>query len=117
MILRLVASMAAGAFAASCMGKTRKRNAAYAPDQPHESYLDIRDAGPDAMRDAPVESGRRSRRKHSCQRSARWILEERTFGKGSCDDEKTTGTLARRTGVPCRLRLGDVPDAILCDGC
>lgn len=53
MILRLVASMAAGAFAASCMGKTRKRNAAYALDQPHESYLDIRDAGPDAMRDAP----------------------------------------------------------------
>ncbi|MXO48107.1 hypothetical protein GRI69_07545 [Erythrobacter vulgaris] len=53
MILRLVAIMAAGAFAASCMRKTRKRNAAYAPDQPHESYLDIRDAGPDAMRDAP----------------------------------------------------------------
>lgn len=53
MILRLVAIMAAGAFAASRMGKTRKRNAAYALDQPHESYLDIRDAGPDAMRDAP----------------------------------------------------------------
>ena len=53
MILRLVASMAAGAFAASRLRKTRKRNAAYAPDQPHESYLDVRDAGPDAMRDAP----------------------------------------------------------------
>lgn len=53
MILKLLAIVAAAASAASYLGKTRKRNAAYAPNQPHESYLDIRDAGPDAMRDAP----------------------------------------------------------------
>ena len=53
MILKLLAIVAAAAFAASYLGKPRKRNAAYAPDQPHESYLDIRDAGPHAMRDAP----------------------------------------------------------------
>lgn len=53
MILRLVALVAAGGFAASRIGKARKRNAAYAADQPHESHFDIRDAGPDAMRDAP----------------------------------------------------------------
>lgn len=33
--------------------KPRNRNAAYAPDQPHESYMDVRDAGPQAMRDEP----------------------------------------------------------------
>lgn len=32
---------------------SRKRNAAYAPDQPHSSHTDVRDAGPSAMRDAP----------------------------------------------------------------
>lgn len=53
MILKLLAIVAAAAFATSYLRKTRKRNAAYAPNQPHESYLDIRDAGPDAMRDAP----------------------------------------------------------------
>ncbi len=29
------------------------RNAAYAPEQPHESQMDVRDAGPEAMRDPP----------------------------------------------------------------
>ncbi|MCR9179333.1 MAG: hypothetical protein NXH71_03765 [Erythrobacteraceae bacterium] len=28
-------------------------NAAFAPDQPHESHTDVRDAGPRAMRDQP----------------------------------------------------------------
>ena len=29
------------------------QNAAYADNQPHSSHLDVRDAGPDAMRDPP----------------------------------------------------------------
>ncbi|HSM52620.1 MAG TPA: hypothetical protein VK839_00390 [Erythrobacter sp.] len=29
------------------------RNAAFAEDQPHRSHMDVRDAGPGAMRDAP----------------------------------------------------------------
>lgn len=29
----------------------RQANAAYSDDQPHDSYRDIRDAGPEAMRD------------------------------------------------------------------
>lgn len=52
MINRLVA-IVADAVAALRRGKARKRNAAYSPDQPHESHLDIRDAGPEAMRDTP----------------------------------------------------------------
>lgn len=33
--------------------KAPGRNAAYADNQPHDSHLDIRDAGPEAMRDPP----------------------------------------------------------------
>ena len=33
--------------------RAARRNAAYADNQPHDSYLDIRDAGPEAMRDPP----------------------------------------------------------------
>lgn len=33
--------------------KSQKRNAAFAPDQPHDSHMDVRDAGPSAMRDVP----------------------------------------------------------------
>lgn len=33
--------------------KRRSANAAYAEDQPHVDHTDIRDAGPDAMRDPP----------------------------------------------------------------
>ncbi|MGQ7830648.1 hypothetical protein [Altererythrobacter sp. Z27] len=29
------------------------RNAAFAEDQPHRSHMDVRDAGPGAMRDPP----------------------------------------------------------------
>jgi hypothetical protein len=31
--------------------RRNSRNAAYAEDQPHDNYTDIRDAGPEAMRD------------------------------------------------------------------
>ena len=31
--------------------RTPRRNAAYAENQPHDSHFDIRDAGPEAMRD------------------------------------------------------------------
>lgn len=31
--------------------RTRPRNAAYSSKQPHDSHMDIRDAGPAAMRD------------------------------------------------------------------
>lgn len=53
MIFRLAALVVAGVVAASCLGKSRKRNAAFAPNQPHESHMNVRDAGPAAMRDAP----------------------------------------------------------------
>lgn len=35
--------------------KPQRVNAAYAPDQPHNSLTDVRDAGPQAMRDPPTE--------------------------------------------------------------
>ncbi len=53
MILRRVARILAGAVVALVSGKPRQRNAAFAPDQPHESHTDVRDAGPLAMRDPP----------------------------------------------------------------
>ena len=34
--------------------RSPKRNAAFAENQPHDSHTDIRDAGPDAMRDPAV---------------------------------------------------------------
>lgn len=53
MIFRFVALAFAGFAAASLLRKTRKNNAAYAPDQPHRNHMDVRDAGPAAMRDLP----------------------------------------------------------------
>lgn len=35
-------------------GRSRQANAAFGPDQPHDSHMDGRDAGPGAMRDKPV---------------------------------------------------------------
>lgn len=32
-------------------GRGRRKNAAYAEGQPHDSHMDVRDAGPEAMRD------------------------------------------------------------------
>lgn len=59
MILRLL-GLAAGIFAVSRLRKAGKRNAAFAPDQPHDSYRDIRDAGPAAMRDKPLREWTRT---------------------------------------------------------
>lgn len=35
--------------------KSRSANAAYADEQPHRFHTDVRDAGPEAMRDPPEE--------------------------------------------------------------
>lgn len=34
-------------------GKKNSQNAAFAPDQPHQDHTDVRDSGPQAMRDPP----------------------------------------------------------------
>lgn len=55
MNLRMLGLILIG-YAAYTWLKSKKAtvNAAYAPDQPHDSYMDIRDAGLRAMRD-PTE--------------------------------------------------------------
>lgn len=55
--MRLILSMLAiGGAAYALLRKSDRRsggNAAYSDDQPRESHDDVRDAGPDAMRDQP----------------------------------------------------------------
>ncbi|KWV95526.1 hypothetical protein [Erythrobacter sp. AP23] len=50
-IIALIAGAAAITYAQK--KKSPQRNAAFDPDQPHNSHTDIRDAGPSAMRDKP----------------------------------------------------------------
>lgn len=53
--LILMASAAALGFALWPLRRFRRRqHAAYGPDQPQGSHLDVRDAGAQAMRDEPV---------------------------------------------------------------
>lgn len=50
-IIALVAGAAAVIY--TRRKRTIQRNAAFAQDQPHFSHKDVRDAGPEAMRDKP----------------------------------------------------------------
>lgn len=54
MVFKFAAVALAAFWAASFLGSARRKNAAFAEDQPHGSHKDIRDAGPKAMRDEPV---------------------------------------------------------------
>ena len=56
MILRLLSFGTVGLLSYMFWGKRRQQgNAAYADDQPQSSHRDVRDAGPQAMRDKPQE--------------------------------------------------------------
>lgn len=51
-VFAFIAATLATVFAAcSYFRNSRRANAAFAPDQPHNSHTDIRDSGPAAMRD------------------------------------------------------------------
>ena len=51
-LVALFAGLAASLLAAaSYFRKSQQRNAGFAPDQPHDSHMDVRDSGPAAMRD------------------------------------------------------------------
>lgn len=54
MMLKAALAAVVAFLAASLWERSRrKKNAAFAPNQPHNSHTDVRDAGPQAMRDKP----------------------------------------------------------------